>query len=35
MSNVAWIQPSLTGKDKSRRSEHIRLKKRNNPAPLD
>lgn len=35
MANVSWVQPPLTGRDKSRRNEHIRLKKRNNPAPLD
>jgi hypothetical protein len=35
MTNAAWIQPPLTGRDKNRRNEHIRLKKRNNPVPLD
>ena len=35
MTNVAWIQTPLTGRDKNRRTEHIRLKKRNNPVPLD
>ena len=32
----AWNQVPLTGKDRSaRKSEHIRLKKKNNPMPLD
>ena len=35
IASSAWNQASLTGKDKGRRSEHIRLKKKNNPAPLD
>ncbi len=35
MSNAAWVQAPLTGRDKNRRNQHIRLKKRNNPVPLD
>ena len=30
-----WVQPPLTGKDRTKKSEQIRLKKRNNPLPLD
>ncbi len=36
MSNVSWVQPPLTGRERTtRRNEHIRLKKKNNPVPLD
>lgn len=31
----AWNQAPLTGKDRGRKNEHIRLKKKNNPVPLD
>ncbi len=30
-----WMQTPLTGKDRSKKNEQIRLKKRNNPLPLD
>lgn len=30
-----WMQAPLTGKDKSKKNEQLRLKKRNNPLPLD
>ena len=29
------MQTPLTGKDKSKKADQIRLKKRNNPLPLD
>ena len=35
LATGAWNQAPLTGKEKGKKSEHIRLKKKNNPTPLD
>lgn len=31
----AWVQTPLTGRERNRRNENIRLKRQNNPCPLD
>ena len=30
-----WMKTPLTGKEKTKKNEQLRLKKRNNPMPLD
>lgn len=36
ITQTGWAQAPLTGRDKTgRKNESIRLKKRNNPCPID
>lgn len=35
VTNRGWNQTPLTGREKARRNENIRLKRQNNPCPLD